>query len=64
MKITTGFDRRHPRSVILIRLLVTAWLFAHIGILAYPYWAWGLVTLAAAAANVVWAYGVRRATMR
>jgi hypothetical protein len=34
----TGFDRRHPRGVILTRVLVTAWLLALTGILmAYGY---------------------------
>jgi hypothetical protein len=65
MNMTTGFDRRHPRGVILIRVLVTAWLLALTGILlAYGYWGWGLVTLAGAVANILWAYGVYRATMR
>jgi hypothetical protein len=65
MNMTTGFDRRHPRGVILIRVLVTAWLLALTGILlAYGYWGWGLVTLAGAVANILWAYGVHRATMR
>ena len=57
--------RRHPRGVILIRVLVTAWLLALTGILlAYGYWGWGLVTLTGAVANILWAYGVYRATMR
>ena len=57
--------RRHPRGVILVRVLVTAWLLALTGILlAYGYWGWGLVTLAGAVANILWAYGVYRATMR
>ena len=65
MNMTTGFDRRHPRGVILTRVLVTAWLLALTGILlAYGYWGWGLVTLAGAVANILWAYGVYRATMR
>jgi hypothetical protein len=65
MNMTTGFDRRHPRGVILIRVLVTAWLLALTGILlAYGYWGWGLVTLAGAVANILWAYSVYRATMR
>ena len=65
MNMATGFDRRHPRGVILIRVLVTAWLLALTGILlAYGYWGWALVTLAGAAANIVWAYRVCRATMR
>jgi hypothetical protein len=33
MNMATGFDRRHPRGVILIRVLVTAWLLASNGIL-------------------------------
>ena len=65
MNMATGFDRKHPRSVILIRVLVTAWLLALTGILlAYGYWGWALLTLAGAVANVVWAYLVYRATMR
>ncbi len=65
MNMTTGFDRRHPRSVILIRVLVTAWLVGLTGILlAHGYWGWALVTLAGAVANIVWAYRVSRATMR
>ena len=31
MNTATGFDRKHPRSVILIRVLVTAWLLALTG---------------------------------
>ena len=54
MNMATGFDRRHPRSVILIRVLVTAWLLALTGILlAYGYWGWALLTLAGAVANIV-----------
>jgi CHASE2 domain-containing sensor protein len=65
MNMATGFDRRHPRGVILIRVLVTAWLLALTGILlAYGHWGWALVTLAGAAANIAWAYRVYRATMR
>ena len=65
MNMATGFDRRHPRGVILIRVLVTAWLLALTGILlAYGYWGWALVTLAGAAANSVLAYRVSRATRR
>jgi hypothetical protein len=38
MNMATGFDCRHPRGVILIRVLVTAWLLALTGILlAYGY---------------------------
>ena len=65
MDMATDFDRRHPRPVIVIRLLVTAWLLAATGILlAYGYWPWALVTVAGATANIVWAYRVYRATMR
>jgi hypothetical protein len=63
--MATGFDRRHPRGVIVIRLLVTAWLLALTGILlAYGYWGWALVTIAGAAANLAWAYRVYRAIRR
>jgi hypothetical protein len=65
MNMATGFDRKHPRSVILIRVLVTAWLLALTGILlAYGNWGWALLTLAGAVANIVWAYRVWRTTMR
>jgi hypothetical protein len=65
MNMATGFDRRHPRGVILIRVLVTAWLLALTGILlAYGYWGWALVTAAGAVANSVLAYRTYRATMR
>jgi hypothetical protein len=61
----TDFDRRHPRGVILIRVLVTAWLLAATGILlADGYWGWALLTIAGAVANTVWAYRVYRASMR
>jgi hypothetical protein len=61
----TGFDRRHPRSVILIRVLVTAWLLVLTGILlAHDYWGWALLTLAGTVANIAWAYRVWRAAMR
>jgi hypothetical protein len=64
MSMATGFDRRHPRAVILIRALVTAWLLALTGILvAYGYWGWALLTLAGAAANIVLAYRAYRSTM-
>jgi hypothetical protein len=63
--VVTGFDRRHPRAVILIRVLVTAWLLALTGtLLAYSYWGWSLLTLAGAVANSVLAYRVYRATRR
>ena len=65
MNMVTGFNRRHPRGAILIRVLVTAWLLALTGILlADGYWGWALLTLAGAAANIVLAYRVWRATMR
>jgi len=65
MNMALGFNRRYPRAAIIIRALVTAWLLALTGILlAYGYWGWGLVTLAGAAANILWAYGVYRATRR
>jgi hypothetical protein len=62
MNLGTGFSRRHPRSVIFIRVLVTAWLLGLTGILlANGYWGWALVTLAGAMANIVLAYRVSRA---
>jgi hypothetical protein len=65
MNLGTGFNRRHPRGVILIRVLVTGWLLALTGILlANGSWGWALLTLAGAAANIVMAYRVSRATMR
>ena len=65
MNMAPGFDRRHRRGVIVIRVLVTVWLLALTGILlAYGYWGWALLTLAGAAANSVWAYRVYRATRR
>jgi multidrug transporter EmrE-like cation transporter len=65
MSMATGFDRRHPRAVIVIRVLVTAWLLALTGILlAYGYWIWALVTIAGAVANSVLAYHVFRTTRR
>jgi len=63
--MVTDFDRRHPRGVILIRVLVTAWLLAATGILlADGYWGWALLTIAGAVANGVWGYRVYRAAMR
>jgi hypothetical protein len=63
--MTTDFDRRHPRGVILIRVLVTGWLLALTGILlAYGYWGWALLTIAFAVIHSVWAYRVYRATRR
>jgi hypothetical protein len=65
MNTASGFDRRHSRGVILIRVLVTAWLFGLTGILlANGYWGWALLTLAGAVANMVLAYRVSRAAMR
>ena len=61
MNQDTGFNRRHPRSVIIIRVLVTAWLLGLTGILlADGYWGWALLTLAGAVANSVLAYRVSR----
>jgi hypothetical protein len=63
--MATGFDRRHPRGVILIRGLVTVWLLALTGVLlGYGYWGWALLTLAGAVANFVMAYRVYRTTTR
>lgn len=63
--MATGFDRRYPRGVIIIRVVVTAWLLALTGILlAYGYWGWALLTIAGAVANGVLGYRVYRATMR
>ena len=65
MNMVTDFDRRHPRGVILIRVLVTVWLLVATGILlADGYWGWALLTIAGAAANSVWAYRVYRTAMR
>jgi hypothetical protein len=63
--MVTGFDRRHPRGVILTRALVVVWLLALTGtLLAYGYWGWALLTLAGAVANGMWAYRVYRGTKR
>jgi hypothetical protein len=65
MSVVTDFDRRHPRGVILIRVLVTVWLLVATGILlADGYWGWALLTIAGAVANGVWGYRVYRAAMR
>ena len=65
MNVDTGFNRRHPRSVIILRVLVTAWLLALTGILLVNgLWGWALLTLAGAIANSVLAYRVSRATTR
>ena len=64
MNLGTGFNRRYPRSVILIRVLVAAWLLGLTGfLLANGYWGWALLTLAGAVANIVLAYRVSQATM-
>ena len=61
MSMVTGFDRRHPRGVIVTRVLVTAWLLALTGVLlAYGHWGWALLTLAGAVAHGIWAYRVYR----
>ena len=50
--MVTDFDRRHSGSVIVLRLLVTAWLIALTGFLvATGYWGWALLTAAGAVAN-------------
>jgi uncharacterized membrane protein YebE (DUF533 family) len=61
----TGFNRRHPRSAVLIRVLVVIWLLALTGILlATGHWGWALVTLAGAVANAVLAYRTSRTITR
>ena len=61
----TRFGGRHPHSVIVIRVLATAWLLALTGVLlAYGYWGWAVLTIAGAVANAVWAYLTWRATTR
>ncbi len=56
---------RHPRRVIVIRVLVTAWLLALTGVLlADGNWGWALLTIAGAVANAVWAYLTWRLRMR
>jgi hypothetical protein len=65
MNMATSFNRRHPRAVIIIRVLVVAWLLALTGVLlAYGYWIWAVVTLTGAVANAVLAYRVFRTTTR
>ena len=62
MNMATGFDRGHPRTAILIRVLVTAWLVVlTVILLAYGYWGWALLTLAGAVANLALAYRAWRA---
>jgi len=61
----TRFGGRHPRSVIVIRVLVTAWLLALTVILLVDgYWGWALLTIAGAVANAVWAYLTWRQRIR
>jgi hypothetical protein len=61
----TRFGGRHPRSVIVIRVLAAAWLLALTGVLlAYGYWGWALLTIAGAVANAVWACLTWLATTR
>ncbi len=61
MKLVTNFDRRHPRGVITIRVLVGIWLVVLTGILlAYGFWGWALLTLAGAVVNFGLAYLVSR----
>ena len=65
MIMATGFDRRHRRTAILIRVLVAVWLVVlTIILLAYGYWGWALLTLAGAVANIVLAYRAWRAAPR
>jgi hypothetical protein len=65
VNVATGFDRKRPRTVIIIRVVVTAWLLALTGILlAYGDWGWALLTFAGAVANIVLAYRVWRAATR
>ena len=65
MNVVTGFDRRHPRGVILIRAVVALWLIVLTGILlGYGYWGWALLTLAGAVANAAWGYRVYRMAKR
>jgi len=61
----TGFSRRHPRGVILTRVLVALWLLALTGILlAVGYWGWAILTFVGAMVHLVWAYRIHRATLR
>jgi hypothetical protein len=65
LSTATGFNRRHPRAAILIRVLVTAWLLGLTCVLfARGYWGWALLTLAGAVANIALAYRVWRAAIR
>lgn len=50
--VVTNFWSRYPRSVIVVRLLVVAWLIALTGfLLATGYWGWALLTIGGAVAN-------------
>jgi hypothetical protein len=61
----TRLGGRHPRSVIVVRVLATVWLLALAVILRlYGYWGWALLTGAGAVADAVWAYLTWRATTR
>ena len=65
MIMATGFDRRHRRTAILIRVLVAVWLVVlTIILLAYGYWGWALLTLAGVVANSVLAYRAWRTAPR
>lgn len=65
MNMAAGFNGRHPRTVILIRVLVTAWLIGlTLTLLAYGHWGWALLTLAGAVANSALAYRVWRTARR
>jgi hypothetical protein len=63
--MATGFWSRRPRTVIVIRVVVTVWLLALTGVLvADGYWGWALLTLAGAVANAALAYRVSRTATR
>jgi len=65
MNMVTGFDRRHPRGVILTRVLVSGWLLVLTGILlVFGHRGWALLTLAGAVANIVLANRISRRRMR
>ena len=65
MIMATGFDRRHRRTAILIRVLVAVWLVVlTVILLAYGYWGWALLTLAGVVANSVLAYRAWRTAPR
>ena len=65
MIMATGFDRRHRRTAVLIRVLVAVWLVVlTVILLAYGYWGWALLTLAGVVANSVLAYRAWRTAPR